>query len=132
MTAAADNLKVQADGIRKVRDDIQRILKRGHGKAGYNIAESGAVESDAEVETARQDEGEPLEAFLVRVWTKYKVGPGKSIEFSAHDGRVTARITTRASDDRIAQLSAQIAQLSAQLGALSGYLLERQAGAAPT
>jgi hypothetical protein len=122
----------QLAGLRIVRDAIQKLLSSGHGKTEYTVAPDGELLPLDRVETDRMKDGESLEGFLARVWTTYKIAPGKSsIGFSVHDGRLTARITTRQTtdDDRLAELAEQISRLSAQLGAIGAYIEQSRAGA---
>jgi hypothetical protein len=113
------------EALKTVWAGMQRMQRAKHGSATYAPDASGQMVAEESVETFRQDteHGETASAFLVRVWARYKLDAGHIISLSIHDGRFTARITTReASDARIAELSDQITKLGLQLGALSAYL----------
>lgn len=121
----------QLAGLRTARDAIHELLSSGHGKTEYTIGRDGALLPVNRVETDQARDDESPEAFLARVWTTYTLAPGKSsISFSVHNGRLTARITTRQVEEElhIAALAEQINKLSVQLGAIGSYIEQSRTG----
>jgi hypothetical protein len=111
--------------LRSLRDKIVQTLKNGHGKIAVAIDGDGAPVNAETIVTVQMQPDENVEAFLVRVWAQYKPLPHDRIEWSCHEGRLTAKIISsggRMGD--IDQVLEQLGKLQAQVAALSAHLAE--------
>lgn len=111
--------------------DLRRRLRaladrRTHGATTFQLDAAGVLIETEDVETFRQDAGEDLDGFLIRVWAQYRMDQRAAITWSQHEGRWSAKITRRSADD-LRLLDVKLAQLGLQVGRLALYLeaLER-------
>lgn len=106
----------------KIRAIARRLRAKGHANVTLVPHENGDVSLVEAVETYQLRPGEDENEFLAQVWARYKQGGHRAIRLSAHDDRLTAHISRRIEDERIAALAEQLAQVSAQLASFNHYL----------
>lgn len=109
-----------AQNLRSLRDRLaQRLNQRSHGRIITDVDATGIHEAGCVI-TVQKPDSESLESFLVRVWMEYNQSH-TSIEWSTHDGRLTAKISTRSpgADDDLRQ---EVIQLRCQVVVLTEYL----------
>jgi hypothetical protein len=118
--------------LRRVWSQLAPLLDRRarrHVRLRYRVGARGELDPDQLEETFRLDTeaGETTEAFLLRVWKAYKLSAGDLVEFSTHDGRMTARVVRSAARVPAAtELHAAVTALSAQLARYEAHLVQTE------
>lgn len=111
-------------GLHEVRAQLIQLLKDSHGKVGFRINNHGVPVRDMVVQTLQMEAAESLEACLVRVWLRWRPMPHARIEFSAHSGRLTARLEAYENTENAADRDFQrdLAAMRQEITELARYL----------